>query len=66
MTKYKRQSVKTPEVSREKGKIPAGKETDAGDPETCRCKEVAKKTPREMLSLMISDMAFWKKGKGHK
>ena len=29
--------------------------------ESCRCKEVASKTPRELLKLMISDLAFWKK-----
>jgi hypothetical protein len=42
------------------------KEVKEGNEESCRCKEVAKKTPREMLKLMVSDMAFWKKGKGQK
>jgi hypothetical protein len=36
------------------------------DEESCRCKEVSKKTPTEMLKLMINDLAFWKKAKGHK
>ena len=32
----------------------------------CRCKEVSKKTFPEMVKLMISDLAFWKKTKGQK
>ena len=27
----------------------------------CRCKEVSKKTVPEMLRLMVSDLAFWKR-----
>ncbi len=65
MTKEKRQSGSAKEVSQEKGKV-TEKKGDAGSPESCRCKEVAKKTPREMLSLMIDDLSFWKKGKGRK
>jgi len=42
------------------------KEVKEGNEESCRCKEVAKKTPREMLRLMINDMAFWKKNKEQK
>jgi hypothetical protein len=38
-------------------------EEPPGDEDECRCKEVAKKTPFEMLKLMISDLAFWKKTK---
>ena len=33
---------------------------------TCRCKEVSKKTLPELLRLMIKDLAFWNKAKGHK
>jgi hypothetical protein len=29
--------------------------------DACRCKEVSEKTPRELLELMFSDLAFWKK-----
>ena len=29
----------------------------------CRCKEVSKKSFPEMIKLMISDLAFWKKTK---
>lgn len=27
----------------------------------CRCKEVSKKTPKELLRVMLSDFAFWKR-----
>ncbi len=36
-------------------------EDRAGEGEDCRCKEVAKKTPAELLKTMISDLSFWKK-----
>jgi hypothetical protein len=35
----------------------------AGSEDTCRCKEASKMTPRELLGLMMSDLAFWKKAK---
>ncbi len=31
--------------------------------DTCRCKEVSKMTPWQLLGLMINDLAFWKKTK---
>ena len=31
--------------------------------ENCRCKEASSMTPRELLALMVKDLAFWKKGK---
>ncbi|MBF0557950.1 MAG: hypothetical protein HQL08_04120 [Nitrospirae bacterium] len=31
------------------------------DKDDCRCKEVSKKTPMELLKLMINDLAIWKK-----
>lgn len=31
--------------------------------EPCRCEETSKMTPRELLKLMMDDLAFWKKGK---
>jgi len=31
------------------------------DEESCRCKEAAKKTPLDLLKLMVNDLAFWKK-----
>lgn len=27
----------------------------------CRCKETSRMSPRELLKLMMSDLAFWKK-----
>ena len=47
-----------------KGQPGKGK-TDGNDgamtEDSCRCKEVAKKTLPEMLKLMVSDLAFWRK-----
>jgi len=34
-----------------------------GHDENCRCKEASAMTPRELLTLMVKDLAFWKKGK---
>jgi len=31
--------------------------------EPCRCKEIALKTPSELLKLALKDLAFWKKKK---
>jgi len=28
--------------------------------DVCRCKQASKMTPRELLKLMMSDLAFWK------
>jgi hypothetical protein len=44
-----------------KEKITREQQTGAGSDDSCRCKEVAKMTPRKLLGLMISDLAFWKK-----
>jgi len=56
--------------SDDKADSPMGKEQpgESGDvsEDSCRCKEVSKKTFPEMLKLMISDLAFWKKTKGRK
>jgi len=35
----------------------------AGKDDPCRCKEASKMTPRELLELMMGDLAFWKKEK---
>jgi len=50
-------------VEREK---PAGRQEEDVSEDSCRCKEVSKKTIPEMLKLMLSDLAFWKKAKGGK
>jgi len=31
--------------------------------DACRCEEVSEMKPRQLLGLMLSDLAFWKKGK---
>lgn len=59
MTGHQRKSA-VPEKSA------AVKEKPEGDGDSCRCKEVSKKTPVEMLKLMLSDLAFWRKPKGRK
>lgn len=41
-------------------------ETEAAglkDEESCRCKEVSKKSMSELLKVAISDLSFWKKSK---
>ena len=49
--------------SPEKEKVTTARHAGAGHDDTCRCKEVSKMTPQELLKLMISDLAFWKKAK---
>jgi hypothetical protein len=41
-----------------------GRNEPEGGKESCRCKEVAKKTPKELLKLAVEDLVFWKKKKG--
>lgn len=48
-----------PEKEKERTDVHAGTDHD----EACRCKETSKMTPRELLKLMMSDLAFWKKPK---
>ncbi len=31
--------------------------------EACRCKEASRMSPRQLLRLMVGDLAFWKKAK---
>jgi hypothetical protein len=40
---------------------PAAPEDSTHKDDSCRCKEVSTKTPRELLRLMIGDLSFWKK-----
>jgi hypothetical protein len=44
-----------------RGHGPAAPEDPAHMDDSCRCKEVSTKTPRELLRLMIGDLSFWKK-----
>lgn len=41
----------------------AESKTGVDKDDACRCKEASKMPPRELLKLMISDLAFWKKAK---
>ena len=46
----------------------SAKNDETGKPETqvdddCRCKEMSKKSPRELLKVMIGDFSFLKKKK---
>jgi hypothetical protein len=34
-----------------------------GKDDACRCKEASEMTPGQLLKLMVSDLAFWKKMK---
>ncbi|MDA8432569.1 MAG: hypothetical protein M0Z60_06360 [Nitrospiraceae bacterium] len=40
-----------------------GKQEPRGVDDDCRCKEMSKKTPRELLKVAIGDLSFWKKKK---
>jgi hypothetical protein len=44
-----------------KGTAPSRPGTDQDD--ACRCKSTSLMTPRQLLGLMWSDLAFWKKKK---
>lgn len=44
-------------------KEPAETQAGAGKDDACRCKETSQMTPRELLKLMLNDLAFWKKEK---
>jgi hypothetical protein len=46
-----------------KEKKPAEAQAGAGKDDACRCKETSQMTPRELLKLMMNDLAFWKKEK---
>jgi hypothetical protein len=44
-----------------KEKEPADAGAGRGSGDACRCEETSKMSARELLKLMISDLAFWKK-----
>lgn len=50
-------------IGLEKEKKNKEKQAEAASDDTCRCKEASNMTPRQLLGLMISDLAFWKKTK---
>lgn len=60
ITRYTKEEI-------EKGRTTnAAEEHDAAHGDACRCKEASKMTPRELLELMMKDLAFWKKEKKEK
>ena len=57
-------NLKTVEADRPARENDAADEhAGAGHDDACRCKEASEMTPRELLRLMMSDLAFWKKAK---
>jgi len=51
-----------PEKDGKADEPPAGADHD----DACRCKEASEMSPGELLKLMMSDLAFWKKIKSPK
>ncbi len=51
-----------PGKEKKNGEHHTGHQGEAGN-DACRCKEVSKMTPRQLLGTMFSDLAFWKKSK---
>jgi hypothetical protein len=60
VTKNRRARDITKKPLQKKGKR---SDPEEGVEESCRCKEVAKKTPKELLKVAIDDLSFWKKTK---
>jgi hypothetical protein len=52
-----------PAGSREENNAAAPQESEHVHNDTCRCEETSKMTPRQLLGLMMTDLAFWKKTK---
>ena len=66
MARDEHQSAGSDKRPLEKKKLREMEEEKISEGGNCRCEEVSKKTLPEMLKLMLSDLAFWKKAKGHK
>ncbi len=65
MIRHRKQSAGSGKGPFEKEKSKDREPEDVSE-DSCRCKEVSKKTLPEMLRLMVSDLAFWRKAKEHK
>lgn len=65
MTRHRKQSAGSGKGPFEKEKSKE-RESEGVSDDSCRCKEVSKKRLPEMLKLMVSDLAFWRKAKEHK
>jgi hypothetical protein len=57
------QEIVNPAGGQGNEKKPAEAQAGAGKDDACRCKETSQMTPRELLKLMMNDLAFWKKEK---
>ncbi len=58
----KRKEPSASHVNKPEGKKTPEEKVEEGGETNCRCKVVAKQTPGELFKLMVSDLAFWKKG----
>ena len=47
----------------EKGISTAEGKAESVSDDACRCEETSNMTPRELLGLMMKDLAFWKRTK---
>jgi hypothetical protein len=59
----KRSSQKTVVSEGRVAEQPGASAHESEHGKACRCEETAAMKPRELLKLMISDLAFWKKAK---
>ena len=56
-------NIRYPKTNDPVGPGKYGKAAEAPGGDDCRCKEASKMSPRQLLKLMVSDLAFWKKMK---
>lgn len=61
VTRY--QKIAGPSSPGMEKKIAELQSKEEGKDDSCRCKEASEMTPRELLKLMMNDLAFWKKVK---
>jgi hypothetical protein len=68
MPEEEQEMIKRYDQTDEPGNTGKANETEAQQStavqeDACRCKETSKMKPRELLGLMMNDLAFWKKVK---
>ena len=56
-------SEKPDDPGRQGKEITSAASQDKADGEKCRCKEASAMSPRQLIELMLRDLAFWKKAK---
>lgn len=52
-----------PERKQQRKTIPEPESAAPEDEESCRCKEISRKSIPELLKVAVTDLSFWKKGK---